>query len=231
MTRISTTLRNAFGALYGSVQRLIESVLDRRWGLPAAAAKRIELETVGFADPERRPYGPSPWGVLRRVVPPREVTREDVFLDLGCGMGRILIEAGRYPFGRAVGVEIVPEFADVAREVVERNAGRLRCPDIEVVTADVRDYRIPDDVTIVYLAAPFGPALMASVIEAIEKSFDRRPRKLRIIYIFPPGAPRLDGFRRLALVRRGRRGIRRWAPADYLSMYEVLPEDARQSTA
>ncbi len=149
-------------------------------------------------------------------------------------MGRVILEAARYPFGRVIGVDVVPQFTAVARDAVARNSSSLRCQDVTVVTADALDYEIPDDVTVVYLAAPFGEEVTQRVIENLVASVDRTPRSLRIIHLFPPDAPRLDGFARVRRVRHGKRRVRRWAPADYLVMYAITepgdrsPEPAPQ---
>ncbi len=159
--------------------------------------------------------------MIGRVLREDEVSTDDVFLDLGCGMGRVLLEACRYPFRQVIGVDVVPQFTAVAREALARNSSSLRCQEVSVVTADALDYEIPDDVTVVYLAAPFNEEVMRQMIEKLVASVDVVPRNLRIIYLFPPDAPRLDEFDRVRWVRNGKRRVRRWARADYLVMYAI----------
>jgi SAM-dependent methyltransferase len=223
------------GRAYRRTERTLERLLvDRRLHLPPEASSHISLDEVGFDADGRRSYEASPWGVIGRVMHAGEVSAEDVFLDLGCGMGRVILEAARYPFGRVIGVDVVPQFTAVARHAVARNSPSLRCQDVSVVTADALDYEIPDDVTVVYLAAPFGEDVTQRVIEKLVASVDRAPRSLRIIHLFPPDAPRLDGFARVRRIRHGKRRVRRWARADYLVMYAISgpgdrsPEPARQ---
>src|SRR5205085_2413877 len=94
----------------------------------------------------------STWRSLRGQPPmPAEVTDEDVFLEVGCGMGLVLLDAARLPFRRVVGVDVVPQFTDAAKQLLDRNRSLLRCREFEVTTADVLDYEIPDDATVVYL--------------------------------------------------------------------------------
>ena len=45
----------------------------------------------------------------------REIRPDDVFIDLGSGMGRMVLEAARYPFKRVIGVELVEQLHDLAR--------------------------------------------------------------------------------------------------------------------
>jgi SAM-dependent methyltransferase len=185
----------------------------------------VDLVDIGFGAPGRvREHIPSPWGVLGRILRRREITREDVFIDIGCGMGPVLVEAAaRYGFRRVIGVDIVPEFTRVARETIARSRGRLRCPNVEVSTADVMDYELPDDVTVVYMADPFRGHIFDVALGKLVASVERRPRRLRIIYNFPVEGGRLERTGRVRLVRYGRRRNRPWTTALDLAMYELGP--------
>jgi SAM-dependent methyltransferase len=210
--------------LYGAVRRRLERFwLERRVGFPRAASEPISLEEVGRAGVGRERYGPSPYGILGQVLRRRDVGPEDVFIDFGCGMGRVLYEAAaRFPFKRVVGVDIVPEFTAVARDVLARNSRRLRCRETEIVTSDVLIYPVPPDVTVAYFGAAFGEPILNSVLDKLAASADGYPRTIRLISYAPTGEPpELEEHPRVRLVRRGRRLIRRWAPADYLYLHEI----------
>jgi SAM-dependent methyltransferase len=216
--------RSTLGSLYGRAQRGLERLwLERRVGFPREASQPVGLDQVGYAGDGRERYGPSPYGMLPRVLRRREVSAGDVFVDLGCGMGRVLYEAAaRFPFKRVVGVDLVPEFTAVARDVLSKNADRLRCKNVEVVTADVLDYEPPDDLTYAYFGAPFGEPILDRVLDKLAASADRRPRAVRLIFYAPTAqSPELERHPRVRLVRRGRRRIRRWALADHLYLYEI----------
>jgi SAM-dependent methyltransferase len=187
-------------------RRLADIVLvERPRGVPREAGRIVWLEDVGFAHEDRRSYAPSPWGLLRRALPVSEVTSEDVFLDLGCGMGRVVLEAAEhYPFAGVGGVEIVPRLADAADALLCRNEHRLRAGRWEIVNADLAAYRIPDDVTVAYLHDPITGALFDSVMAELRRSVERRPRRLRIVYLTPAELARANG---LAVVRRGTTGL------------------------
>ncbi len=104
---------------------------------------------------------------LRRILPPWEVTDHDVFVDFGSGMGRVVLQAARYPFRKVIGVEVSETLHGIARENIDRNRQRLRCPDIELVHADALEYEIPDDVTVAFLYNPFRGTIFATVIERL----------------------------------------------------------------
>jgi SAM-dependent methyltransferase len=222
--------RRRLDSLYGSVQRRLERLwLERRVGFPREAAEPIPLEDVGHAEPGRERYGPSPYGILGRALRRGEVGPEDVFIDLGCGMGRVLYEAAaRFPFKRVIGVDVVPEFTEVAREVLARNAARLRSREVEVVTADVLAYPIPADVTVAYIGASFGPPVLDSVLDALVSSAEQHPRIVRLISYSPTGEPpELEEHPQVRFVRRGRRLVRRWTPAAHVYLYEISPREDR----
>ncbi len=70
-------------------------------------------------------------------------------LDLGAGTGRLAIGAALLGAGPVVGVEIDPAAAELAR-----SAARTAGVAVDLVVADVADYRAPADV--VLLNPPFG---------------------------------------------------------------------------
>jgi len=208
-----------------TARRLQRLVLERRYGMSPGALRDVDLRDIGFAGRDRVwQHIPSPWGVLRRIMGTGEVTREDVFIDIGCGMGAVLVEAaGRYAFRRVIGIDLVPDFTDVARQTIARARNRLRCQEIEIVTADVLDYEIPDDVTVVFLADPFRGQLFDAVIDKLVASVDRNPRRLRIVYSWPVEGGRLERTGRARLVRYGHPWARPWTTTPELAMYEIAP--------
>jgi methylase of polypeptide subunit release factors len=69
--------------------------------------------------PSRAPdviYLPSPPSVVENMLALAKITKKDVVYDLGCGDGRIVIEAARRYGVRAVGIDIDPRRIADARE-------------------------------------------------------------------------------------------------------------------
>ena len=170
-----------------------------------ATAERVGLAELGLEHPDRVGYTASPWWALRFLLSRSDVTSSDVFVELGCGKGRIVLEAARrYPFKRVVGVELAPELSRVARELVTREQSGLRCRDVTIETADAREYAVPDDMTHAYLYNPFTGATFERVCENVIASLDRAPRPLRVIYLNPVEHETLAAGGRFRLVRRVR---------------------------
>jgi hypothetical protein len=213
---------NLRGALSGAL-------IERRRGIETSSV--VSLDELGLAADDRVRYEPSGWLDLRRILRPGEVSTDDVFIDFGSGKGRVLLQAARYPFRRIIGLELSPQLNAVARQNVERYRGNLRCPDIELVTGDVLEYEVPDDVTVVYIYNAFKGELFQALIDKLLASVDRRPRKLRLIYRTPLEELRLKrsgGFRLIRQVR-GLRPGRAWSHKMSTQLY--LVETARSTSA
>jgi SAM-dependent methyltransferase len=195
----------------------------RRWATRVALERRYDVPTEFSRQPDVSTV-PSPHGILGRILRPADVSADDVFIDLGCGVGHMLLYAAdHFPFRRVIGVEIVPGLVKIAKETLERNRDRLRCRDWELVAEDALHYAVPDDVTVAYLYDPFRGEHFDTLISNLIASYDRNPRRFRIIYYAPREHRRLMGTERVRLVGFGRRMVRRWKAAEYLPMYEIVP--------
>jgi len=89
--------------------------------------------------------------------------KNEVLYDLGCGDGRVLIEAVQEFGCKAVGIEIDPRIAEIARENVEK----LELTDIRIVEGDARTFEMAKaDVVFIYQL----PELVAELTDAMLKS-------------------------------------------------------------
>jgi SAM-dependent methyltransferase len=168
-------------------------------------AGHVERDSIGVAHPDAVRYAASPWWILRWLLPHSAVRPGDVFVELGCGKGRVILDAARrYPFSRVVGVELAPRLSAVARDLVERERGRLRCPDVRIETLDATAFPIPDDMTHAYLYNPFNGPTFEQVCANIVASLDRAPRTLRLMYLHPADHATLMATGRFRLLRRVR---------------------------
>jgi hypothetical protein len=204
--------------------RLRRHWLARRQWLTSMEMRIVHLEELGLADEHRVDHVPSFGRTLPRILPQDEVGPYDVLLDLGSGMGRVVISAAKtYSFRRIVGVEISPELHEIAKRNLARNRLCLRCPQIELINADVLDYRIPDDVTVVYLYNPFRGPVFQHVVDELERSVDRNPREIRIIYLNPREERRLLASERINLVRSARAVLGDWSTDSLVRLYRLRP--------
>jgi SAM-dependent methyltransferase len=215
-------VRPVFVGTRDSVNRLLErlNIINTMGSIP--------LEELGIEGEGRSHYKPSEWTVLRRILPKREVGPDDVFVDFGSGLGRVVFQAARYPFRRVVGVELSEQLNAVARDNIEHNRHRLLCQDVELVTADATSFEVPDDMTVAFFANPFTGPTFHSVARGLLDSVDRRPRRLRVIYRNPVEHDYLMATGRFRPIRRlrGMRPSREWSDSNSTRMYDVIPRAA-----
>jgi SAM-dependent methyltransferase len=168
---------------YGS--RLHERVYERRLGI--RSSDLVSLRELGLEHEERRQHYPTALGDFRRMeqfLRPR--TRDEVLLDYGSGLGRMLILAAMLPFKRVIGVELSPMLASRARENLSNVNARLRCKNVEIIVADATAMELPRDVTMIYFNYPFSGKILEGVLSKIAASYNERPRSIRLVCNLPP---------------------------------------------
>jgi SAM-dependent methyltransferase len=203
-----------------AVPALANRWFDRRHGVRTRGI--VQLADLGVAGANRVWHDPSDTLLLRRALRRLGVGPSDVFLDLGAGKGRALLVAAREPFARFLGVEISPELVAVARaNVAAVPAARGR---VELVCGDAAAYAIPDDVSVAYLFCPFTGPVFAAVVANLLASYDRRPRPLHVLYLYPFEHDHLIATRRIAPVAVTERPwVVRRETGDLVVTYRVGP--------
>ena len=93
------------------------------------------------------PFVPTPSKVLQRMIELADIKPGEKVYDLGCGDGRLVIEASRKYQARAVGIEISP-----LAYVLARLRAFLSGADVTLILCNFMDYSISDaDVVFCYL--------------------------------------------------------------------------------
>jgi SAM-dependent methyltransferase len=166
-------------------RRLVIPVSEawHNWRLGLDLDQYVETAWSAPEASEYNGYEATPWASFNKAMRRIALRPEgEVFVDVGCGKGKVLAMAARQPFRKVIGVELSPKLADEARANLERLAPKLRCRDVEVVTADASAWEFPDDVTVAFFFNPFVGSLLAQVCDNLERSLVRAPRPLRVVY-------------------------------------------------
>lgn len=164
---------------------------DRRLGTDTGG--RVETASLGIADAERQEqailYLPSPARVTRWMLDNVGVAhRGFTFVDLGCGKGRVVLVAARYPFRRVLGVDISEELLEIARRNVQIVDPARRCADIEVVNADATTIDLPETDLWLHLYHPFDTEVTAMVLRKLQQSRTPQTSRVVIAYLLYSGA-------------------------------------------
>lgn len=161
-------------------------VADRVMGIDTT--HNVSWAELGIDGGSGVPYQATSWRQLlriRTILAELGISPRDTFIDFGAGKGRMLCLAARYPFRRVIGVELSAELCAVARRNVAANADRFACKEICIQTADAETYRVPDDVTVIYMNNPFTGDTFCRVVDNICASVARSPRTALLLYHHP----------------------------------------------
>jgi len=106
------------------------------------------------------------------------------FVDVGCGKGRALLIAARFPFRHLVGVELSSELCDTARANVAAN------PDlasrITILNEDATRVVYPEGPLLLFLANPFLAPILRRALQNIERQLRPSPRPTWLLYEMNP---------------------------------------------
>jgi SAM-dependent methyltransferase len=153
-------------------------------------------------------YLPTAWHVLPRALRALRASGDDVLVDFGCGKGRIVHQAAKWPLKRVIGVEISQELAQFAERLVAAHWHEYRCHNIEIAVRDAAQFEVPDDMTLAFMFDPFRGRTMDDVLRNVIVSIDRNPRRVTLIYVNPTQGDRVLATGRFRLVRWQRGGLR-----------------------
>jgi SAM-dependent methyltransferase len=157
-----------------------EEWCDRRLGIRSAGF----TPAVGAPDTPhwRGHYEPTRYRDLFRMLRHARIGADDVYVDLGCGMGRTVFAAHSLGAKRAIGVDIDPALIAACQANLARSRGGAA--GIEFVTAAAETFA-HDDTTVLFMFHPFGDGTLRAVIDALGEAQRRRPRTLRVVYHNP----------------------------------------------
>jgi len=192
---MSWTLKTAANALRNGDPKSAYDICT--WGLRERYyewAYGIESShVIGPADlgVERRDghhYEPTSYLILNTVfgrIKPRNRSSNEVFLDVGCGMGRTVLAAATYPYAAVIGIEISEQLLAVARRNVARSRKHRKCGELRLEHADASAYRVPDEVTTIFFYNPFHGEPMQRFMESTRQSLLRKNRRLGVTFVEP----------------------------------------------
>lgn len=96
------------------------------------------------------------------------------FVDIGSGMGRVVLLAAQRPFRQIVGVEISPALHEIAKD--NRNkfpSELLACRDVRLVRADASAFAFPRGDLLVYLYNPFRAEVLEPILDRLIATANR----------------------------------------------------------
>lgn len=192
----------------GRVHRVFDKRFDGRHGIETvtnvdAVDVADEVDLAGYESDEEM-YAGTPSLIFKGLhAPLSDLDRTKTnYIDIGCGKGRMLIQASQAGFAKVIGVEFAASLAQTARENLRAALGA----DMEtdrwwIDNDDARTYRYPDGDIVLFLYNPFDPPIFQAFLDNLIADIEARPRAVNIIYNNPQCAHVMDNspaFERMA---------------------------------
>ena len=139
--------------------------------------RAVPAETIA-SEPEMVAFQQTPARIILELVDDARLSAEDVFYDLGCGLGHVPILVNLLSGVAVRGVDVEPAFGDSARAC----AAGLGLSRVEFITADARalDY---SEGTVFYLFTPFTGEMLQEVLMKLQGA--SRGRRIRLFTYGP----------------------------------------------
>jgi predicted RNA methylase len=122
--------------------------------------------------------------LLARV--PTDFVKRATFVDVGSGMGRVVLLAAQYAYRRVVGVERRRRLFATSRENIAIATGLVRKTGrLDLINCDITEYAWPAGDLVIFMFNPFGPEL---VRDTLARALESRTDRDRVKLLFHPTA-------------------------------------------
>lgn len=166
-----------------------DEAFDRQWGTDTS--RQIGMNALDFPTSLKKGsfhYQPSGAHILDEAIALAAINpAEHVFIDYGCGKGRIVLLAAAKPFARAIGVEYSALLTSIAQTNARRfaEAGGAKVTP-EFWQGNAADYVPPAGPLFCYLYNSFGEEILAGCLDQLEAAKARdRSRPILLAYVNP----------------------------------------------
>lgn len=149
---------------------------DKKLGIDTGFYNDIIVQNI---NEDSEDYEGTTYADIQKLIAYLKFGKNDVFIDFGCGKGRIICCLATQKLKKIIGVEL----DDKMMKVAKANIGKLRLINtpIELVNMDANNFN-PIEGTIFFLFNSFGEKTLKSVLSNIKDSLSIHPRKIRFVY-------------------------------------------------
>lgn len=166
---------------------------DAALGIDTSAHDKLHhLKKNGVDTSNATLYMPASYSLLEKTFAQMHHHPKKHFLDIGCGMGRVVCFAAAQGFAKVTGIEFSEKLSTAAKANIQ-SIGKTAA-EAEIITIDARDYEVPGDVDCIFLFNPFDDNVLEEVLRNIAESRQHNPRDISLIYFSEMYADLLQAF-------------------------------------
>lgn len=111
--------------------------------------------------------------------------KQNAFLEVGCGKGRVMAMAAAYGFREIIGLEISETLIHEAVAVLQPIQEKYPDSNLSFDCENASFYEVPHDVGVVFMFNPFDEVVMEDFAEQLLDSLLQQPREMTILYASP----------------------------------------------
>jgi hypothetical protein len=123
--------------------------------------------------PEMVFYQPTPVRHILHLIAATALAEDDVFVDLGSGLGHVPLLVSMVTGARSLGIEVQAAYVASARECAQR----LHLSRVRFIPQDAREADLSSG-TVFYLYSPFNGSILTDVLSALRMESTRRSIKI-----------------------------------------------------
>ena len=134
------------------------------------------LSANTIPEPKRRPepemvfYQKTPARIIFELS--KKINRDDIFFDIGCGVGQVVILVNLISSAKAIGIEFEPAYCKYANEV----ASRFDLVNIQFINDNAKNIDYSKG-SVFFLYTPFYGTMLREVLSSLQQhSFDKTIR-------------------------------------------------------
>ena len=161
-------------------------MFDIKYGTDTVSWVNLKnLRVVGKNRKRASMYQPTHVYPLKKLFEELNIPQGKIFIDLGCGKGRVLLVASEFGFKELRGIEFASELCKTAVtncSVYKDKTGTKA--EFQIIESDVVDYDIHDE-DVFFMFHPFDDFVLRQVLRKITLSLLMNKRKIWIIYRNP----------------------------------------------
>lgn len=159
-----------------ALARRLKVLLEKTRGLDFS--KKHKVEELGLSYNVAKGYEASSKDELNLILKQLDIQPTDAILDYGSGKGFAMVILSQFDFSFIAGVEL----SELLVKICRKNFSKLGINNMEVFNCDARELKELDRFTHFYLFNPFPEPVLRGVLQNIQESYQKKPRKITLIY-------------------------------------------------
>jgi hypothetical protein len=123
--------------------------------------------------PEMVPYQPTPVRHILHLIAATGLAEDDVFVDLGSGLGHVPLLVSMVTGAQSLGIEVQAAYVASAQECAQS----LHLSRVRFTPQDAREADLSSG-TVFYLYSPFNGSILTDVLSSLQMESTRRSIKI-----------------------------------------------------